>query len=239
MRDAIGCGVSGGTMFEPITKLVAGATRQDPLPSLPDRVPAAFFEWGGLAKYLFAARWLKGIVCPGRGMTYAWRLQTKPRVLECPGCGDKTSVTGGPSMPAPSCRWPPGSGAACLMAIDSNGTSEPSDFGSHRSAQPPWGKHVAPDRSALSGMVEIDRNSPAAVRPIRSPVAVQAPAASPGHSADSLRPFIANSRSGRALRRCRRRSSCGSPPADGRALSGCIPANPARSRRDAGSPTPT
>jgi DNA-binding XRE family transcriptional regulator len=49
----------------------------------------------------------------------------------------------------------------------------------------------------------------------------------------------ANSRSGRAWRRSRRRSYAGSPRADGRALSGCIPANPAKCRRGAESPRPT
>jgi hypothetical protein len=48
-----------------------------------------------------------------------------------------------------------------------------------------------------------------------------------------------SSQSGRAWRRCRRRSSCGWPPANGRAPFGCIPASPARCRRGAGSPSPT
>ena len=49
----------------------------------------------------------------------------------------------------------------------------------------------------------------------------------------------ASSRSGRAWRRSRRRSCGGCRRADGRAPSGCIPANPARCRPDAGSPRPT
>ena len=38
---------------------------------------------GACAKYLFAARWPQGFVCPGCGTSKAWELQTKPWTWEC------------------------------------------------------------------------------------------------------------------------------------------------------------
>ena len=57
-----------------------------------------FADEAACARYLFAARWPEGFVCPGCGMTKAWELQTKPWTWECAGCGKQTSVTAGTIM---------------------------------------------------------------------------------------------------------------------------------------------
>jgi Transposase zinc-ribbon domain len=41
-----------------------------------------FSDEEACAKYLFAARWPQGFVCPGCGTSKAWELQTKPWTWE-------------------------------------------------------------------------------------------------------------------------------------------------------------
>ena len=84
-----------------------------------------FSDEEACAKYLFAARWPQGFVCPGCGMSKAWELQTKPWTWECASCGRQTSVTAGTIMhhsklPLTTWFW-----AAYLMATHSNGISAP------------------------------------------------------------------------------------------------------------------
>ena len=62
-------------------------------------VAACFPDEAACARYLFAARWPEGFVCPGCGMTKA--LETANQAVdlwECAGCGKQTSVTAGTIM---------------------------------------------------------------------------------------------------------------------------------------------
>ena len=63
-----------------------------------------FSDEEACAKYLFAARWPQGSVCPGCGTSKAWELQTKLWTWECAGCGRQTSVTAGTIMHHSKCR---------------------------------------------------------------------------------------------------------------------------------------
>ena len=118
--------------------------------------------------YLFAARWPNGFVCPGCGNGRAWELQTKPWTWECAQCRRQTSVTAGTIMhqsklPLTIWFW-----AAYLMATHSNGISalqlqRQLALGSYKSA---WllcaklrSSMVAPDRSPLAGLVEVDETA--------------------------------------------------------------------------------
>ena len=115
--------------------------------------------------YLVAARWPQGFVCPACGRNKAWQLQTKAWTWECAGCGKQTSVTAGTIMhhsklPLTTWFW-----AAYLMATHSNGISalqlqRQLALGSYKSAWLMAAKlrrsMVAPDRSMLAGLVEVD-----------------------------------------------------------------------------------
>jgi hypothetical protein len=82
-----------------------------------------FADEAACAKYLFAARWPKGFVCPGCGNSKAWELQTKPWTWECAGCGKQTSVTAGTVMHHSKLALTIWFWAAYLMATHSNGIS--------------------------------------------------------------------------------------------------------------------
>jgi predicted RNA-binding Zn-ribbon protein involved in translation (DUF1610 family) len=82
-----------------------------------------FPDEAACVKYLFAARWPEGFVCPACGAGKAWPLQTKAWTWECARCGKQTSVTAGTIMhhsklPLTLWFW-----AAYLMATHSNGIS--------------------------------------------------------------------------------------------------------------------
>jgi hypothetical protein len=124
-----------------------------------------FADEAACAKYLFAARWPKGFVCPGCGNSKAWELQTKPWTWECAGCGKQTSVTAGTVMHHSKLALTIWFWAAYLMATHSNGISalqlqRQLGLGSYRSAWLLCGKlrhsMVAPGRVALGGLVELD-----------------------------------------------------------------------------------
>jgi hypothetical protein len=186
-----------------------------------------FPDEAACVKYLFMARWPEGFVCPDCGKSKAWQLQTKPWTWECAGCGKQTSVTAGTivhhsKLPLTTWFW-----AAYLMATHSNGISalqlqRQLGLGSYRSAWLLCGKlrrsMIAPGRSALAGLVEIDeteipcrsKNDPLTGGGGRShqgkmlivgAVEVEDGGAGPGrirlaelsdYSADSLHPFIAH-----------------------------------------------
>jgi ISXO2 transposase-like protein/transposase-like zinc ribbon protein len=124
-----------------------------------------FAEEAACVRYLFAARWPEGFVCPGCGTSKAWELQTKAWTWECAGCGKQTSVTAGTIMhhsklPLTAWFW-----AAYLMATHSNGISalqlqRQLGFGSYKTAWLICAKlrrsMVAPDRNPLAGLVELD-----------------------------------------------------------------------------------
>ncbi len=124
-----------------------------------------FRDEAACVAYLFAARWPHGFVCPACGRNKAWQLQTKAWTWECAGCGKQTSVTAGTIMhhsklPLTTWFW-----AAYLMATHSNGISalqlqRQLALGSYKSAWLMAAKlrhsMVAPGRSALAGLVEVD-----------------------------------------------------------------------------------
>src|ERR1700730_18737594 len=124
-----------------------------------------FGDEAACAQYLAAARWPDGFVCPGCGGGKAWRLQAKPFTYECASCGRQTSVTAGTIMhhsklPLTTWFW-----AAYRMATHSNGISalqlqRQLGLASCRSAWLLCGKlrasMVAPGRTALAGLVEVD-----------------------------------------------------------------------------------
>lgn len=124
-----------------------------------------FADEAACAKYLFAARWAEGFVCPCCGKSKAWELQTKPWTWECAGCGKQTSVTAGTIMHHSKLALTTWFWAAYLMATHSNGISalqlqRQLGLGSYRSAWLLCGKlrrsMVAPGRTALAGLVEVD-----------------------------------------------------------------------------------
>src|SRR5215210_1507680 len=82
-----------------------------------------FPDEAACVRYLFAARWPKGFVCPACGTGKAWPLQNKAWTWECAHCGKQTSVTAGTIMhhsklPLTFWFW-----ASYLMATHSNGIS--------------------------------------------------------------------------------------------------------------------
>src|SRR6267154_1897331 len=124
-----------------------------------------FGDEAACAQYLAAARWPDGFVCPGCGGGKAWRLETKAWTYECANCGRQTSVTAGTIMhhsklPLTAWFW-----AAYLMATHSNGISAVQlqrqlAFGSYKTAWLLCAKlrrsMLAPGRSPLAGLVEVD-----------------------------------------------------------------------------------
>ena len=63
-----------------------------------------FADEAACVKYLFAARWPEGFVCPGCGLTKAWELQTKawtPAFAGAGSCAEHDRQLGGVS-PLPS-----------------------------------------------------------------------------------------------------------------------------------------
>jgi len=124
-----------------------------------------FGDEAACAQYLAAMRWPDGFVCPSCGSGKAWRLETKAWTYECADCGRQTSVTAGTIMhhsklPLTAWFW-----AAYLMATHSNGISalqlqHQLAFGSYKTAWLLCAKlrrsMLAPGRSALAGLVEVD-----------------------------------------------------------------------------------
>jgi len=124
-----------------------------------------FGDEAACAQYLAAARWPDGFVCPGCGGGKAWRLETKAWTYECASCRRQTSVTAGTIMhhsklPLTAWFW-----AAYLMATHSNGISalqlqRQLAFGSYKTAWLICAKlrcsMLAPGRSPLAGLVEVD-----------------------------------------------------------------------------------
>src|SRR2546423_2985667 len=124
-----------------------------------------FGDEAACAEYLIATRWPAGFVCPGCGGGKAWRLETKAWTYECASCGRQTSVPAGTIMhhsklPLTSWFW-----AAYLMATHSNGISalqlqRQLAFGSYKTAWLICAKlrqsMLAPGRSPLAGLVEVD-----------------------------------------------------------------------------------
>ena len=121
------------------------------------------------AEYLASARWPDGFRCPACGKTKAWRLACRARLtFVCAACAKEISVTAGTIMhrshlPLSVWFW-----AAYLMATHSNGMSalqlqSELGIGSYKTA---WllamklrRAMVAPGRSPLGGLVEVDETT--------------------------------------------------------------------------------
>jgi len=120
------------------------------------------------ASYLAKARWPDGFRCPACGHGKGWELATKAFTWECAGCGKQTSVTAGTVMHGSKLELTVWFWAAYLMATHSNGMSARQlwrqlGLGSYKSAWLLCAKlrraMVAPDRSPLSGLVEVDETT--------------------------------------------------------------------------------
>ena len=117
------------------------------------------------AAWLFTTRWPAGFRCPACAHEKGWPHGGKPFTFECAACGKQTSVTAGTIMhgsklPLTAWFW-----AAYLMATHSNGISalqlrNQLGLGSYKSAWLLCAKlrraMVAPGRSALAGLAEVD-----------------------------------------------------------------------------------
>lgn len=124
-----------------------------------------FPDEAACAAYLAAVRWPHGFICPRCGKSKAWPLQTKAWTYQCAGCGRQTSLTAGTllhgsKLPLTLWFW-----AAYLMATHSNGISalqlhHQLALGSYKTAWLLCAKlragMVAPGRSLLCGLVEVD-----------------------------------------------------------------------------------
>jgi ISXO2-like transposase domain/Transposase zinc-ribbon domain len=117
------------------------------------------------AAYLADGRWPDGFRCPECGHDKGWELSTKAFTRECAGCGKQTSVTAGTVMHGSKLPLTVWFWAAYLMATHSNGIAalqlqKQLGLGSYKSAWLLCAKlrraMVAPDRSPLAGLVEID-----------------------------------------------------------------------------------
>lgn len=115
--------------------------------------------------WLAAARWPDGFRCPGCGHDHGWELDTKAWTWECARCRRQTSVTSGTVMHGSKLSLTVWFWGAYLMATHSNGISARQlgrqlGLGSYKSAWLLCAKlrraMVNPDRSPLSGLVEVD-----------------------------------------------------------------------------------
>jgi ISXO2 transposase-like protein/transposase-like zinc ribbon protein len=127
-----------------------------------------FADERACASYLAAVRWPDGFRCPDCGHDKGWELSCKAFTWECAGCGRQTSVTAGTvlhgsKLPLTVWFW-----GAWLMATHSNGMSARQlwrqlGLGSYKSAWLLCAKlrrtMVAPDRSPLAGLVEVDETA--------------------------------------------------------------------------------
>ena len=139
------------------------------------------------AHYLAALRWPDGFSCPSCGHAQAWALRTKPWTYECRGCRCQTSVKAGTILHGSKLALTTWFWAAYLMATHSNGISALQlqrllGLGSYKSAWLLCAKlrraMVAPERTPLAGLVEIDESA------IRHRTAQDPPAGGQGRSHD-------------------------------------------------------
>jgi hypothetical protein len=125
----------------------------------------SFADEQSCAEFLFERRWPQGVVCRACGSGRAALLKSRAYTYECIDCGRPTSITAGTAMhraklPQNVWFW-----AAHLMTTHSNGISAlqpaPQIGLSYRTV---WSltqklkrSMVDPDRSLLSGLVEVDQ----------------------------------------------------------------------------------
>src|SRR5215210_9186830 len=127
-----------------------------------------FLDEAACAEWLLERRWEGGFVCPGCGHDGHWRLGRKVPTLQCRACRRETSVTAGTVMHRSHLPLRVWFLAAWLVATHRNGMSARQlwrqlGLGSYKSAwlllQKLRAAMVAPDRSSLSGLVEVDETS--------------------------------------------------------------------------------
>jgi transposase-like protein len=127
-----------------------------------------FADEAACAQYLAAQRWPDGFRCPACGHDHAWALKTKPWTYECRSCRRQTSVKAGTVLHGSKLALTVWFWAAYLMATHSNGISalqlhQQLGLGSYKSAWLLAAKlrhaMVAPERSLLSGLAEIDETT--------------------------------------------------------------------------------
>jgi hypothetical protein len=151
--------------------------REDRPPSL-EKFTEDFNDDYACADYLAKRRWSSGYKCPQCSSNEAWRLESRPWLWECKGvvvdkngrrhrtgCRHQTSVIAGTVMHGPHLPLRKWFLAAYLMATHSNGISalqfqSKLGLGSYKTAWLLLHKlrraTVDPDRTKLSGTVEID-----------------------------------------------------------------------------------
>jgi len=127
-----------------------------------------FADDSACAAYIAAQRWPDGFVCPACGHAKGWALAAKAHTLECARCHKQTSVTAGTVMHGAKLPLTVWFWAAYLMATHSNGISalqlqRQLGLGSYKTAWLLCAKlrraMVAPDRTPLAGLVEVDETS--------------------------------------------------------------------------------
>lgn len=134
------------------------------LPAFVQRFP----DDAACAAWLAARRWPDGFVCPACGHAKGWALATKAHTFECARCHKQTSVTAGTVMHGSKLPLTIWFLAAYLMTTHSNGMSARQlqrqlGLGSYKSAWLLCAKlrqaMVAPDRTPLDGLVEVDETT--------------------------------------------------------------------------------
>lgn len=127
-----------------------------------------FQDDAACADYLAKKRWPEGFRCPSCPSEKGWKLDAKPWTWECASCHKQTSVTAGTIMHRTHLPLRTWFLAARLVATHSNGISAlqlqaQTGIGSYKSA---WfllhrlrKSMVAPDRSGLADVVEVDETS--------------------------------------------------------------------------------
>ena len=127
-----------------------------------------FPDEAACAEWLLGRRWAHGFACPECGHGGYWRLGRKVLTLQCKACRRETSVTAGTVMHRSHLPLKVWFTAAWLVATHRNGMSARQlwlqlGLGSYKSA---WlllrklrAAMVDPDRSPLSGLVEVDETS--------------------------------------------------------------------------------
>ena len=127
-----------------------------------------FPDEAACAEWLLGRRWAHGFACPECGHGGYWRLGRKVLTLQCKACRRETSVTAGTVMHRSHLPLKVWFTAAWLVATHRNGMSARQlgrqlGLGSYKSAWLLLGKlraaMVDPDRSPLSGLVEVDETS--------------------------------------------------------------------------------
>ncbi|MGF1607608.1 MAG: IS1595 family transposase [Rhodothalassiaceae bacterium] len=120
------------------------------------------------AAWLVEQRWPDGFRCPACGHDRAFALRTKAFTFECAACRHQTSVTAGTVMHGSKLKLVVWFWAAYLMATHSNGISalqlqKQLGLGSYKSAWLLCHKlrraMVAPERTLLAGLVEVDETT--------------------------------------------------------------------------------